>query len=264
MMATVDRVCQVMAEIAPLRLAEEWDNVGLLIGDRRAEVRRVMTCLTITPDVIDEAISSKADIIVAHHPLPFRPMNKLTTDTVPTELVWRLAGAKIAVYSAHTAFDSSATGINQFWAESLGLSSIEPMTPNDDDPKVGSGRVGMVTKPTRFDDLALEAKRIAGVKEVRLVGDVDAQVHKVGVACGSGGSFLAAAKRRGCSVLITGEATFHVCLEARSMNIGLVLVGHYGSERFAMDRLAERLSDELDLECWPSRVECDPLKILGH
>lgn len=259
-MVTIDRVCQLMADIAPPRLAEDWDNVGLLIGDRNAEVRRVMTCLTVTPDVVEEAVSEKVDLIVSHHPLPFRPITKLTTDSVPASMTLRLAAAGVSVYSAHTAFDSAATGINQFWAESIGLSSIEPINPREDDSTLGSGRVGMVSGRVRLDDFSSTVAAVASVDEVRMVGDWDMVIHKVGVACGSGGSFLSAAKRRGCSVLVTGEATFHTCVEARSLGMGLVLVGHYASERFAMERLADRISEDADLECWASRAETDPLQ----
>ncbi|MFG0261220.1 MAG: Nif3-like dinuclear metal center hexameric protein, partial [Novipirellula sp. JB048] len=78
---SVDQVCQTLAELAPLRLAESWDNVGLLVGDRQATVARLMTCLTITPAVVQEAIEEGVDLVVAHHPLPFKPLARLTTDT---------------------------------------------------------------------------------------------------------------------------------------------------------------------------------------
>jgi len=97
---------------------------------------------------------------------------------------------------------------------------------------------------------------------VRVVGDGNAPVHKLAVACGSGGSFLAAARRQGCDAMVTGESTFHTCLEARSSGIGLILVGHYHSERFAMERLAEQLAAEYsDLSVWPSRIESDPIQV---
>lgn len=81
-----------MDSFAPTRLAEDWDNVGLLVGDRTAQVERVMTCLTVTPESAAEAIDRKADLIVSHHPLPFRPLKKLTTDVVPSQLIIRLIG----------------------------------------------------------------------------------------------------------------------------------------------------------------------------
>ncbi|TWU59066.1 GTP cyclohydrolase 1 type 2 [Rubripirellula tenax] len=261
--------------MAPLKLAEDWDNVGLLLGDRRSSIAKVMTCLTITPDVVEEAVESNVDLIVTHHPLPFKPLTKITTDSVTGKMLWRLVGAKIAVYSAHTAFDSAACGINQRWAESLELHSIEALVPSDaiSDPKqlgtcLGAGRLGRLGQPVQLGQLASLAAQVAGhlnsEPKPRIVGSADDLVGKIAIACGSGGSFLAPAARRGCDALITGEATFHTCLEARSQGISLVLLGHYRSERFAMEFLSQQLSAEFpDLETWASRHECDPISPLG-
>jgi putative NIF3 family GTP cyclohydrolase 1 type 2 len=73
-MTSLQAVCSSLASIAPLRLAEEWDNVGLLVGDRRASIEKVMTCLTVTPNVVSEALEQQVGLIVTHHPLPFKPM----------------------------------------------------------------------------------------------------------------------------------------------------------------------------------------------
>ncbi|TWU49524.1 Nif3-like dinuclear metal center hexameric protein [Rubripirellula reticaptiva] len=277
-MATLDAVCTIMARVAPLRLAESWDNVGLLAGDRAAKVEKIMACLTITPDVVDEAIAQNADLIVVHHPLPFKPMAKITTDSIPGAMLWKLIGAKIAIYSAHTAFDSATGGVNQMWAEALGLDRIRPLVElpiaagtkqvgssivavSSGQTVEGSGRYGRLPSPVTLESLASMAGEVSGGPRPRLVGAADQSVQAVAFACGSGGSFLAAAKRRGCHALVTGEATFHTCLEARSMGIGLVLLGHFHSERFAMERLSEALAAELpDLTVWASRDECDPLQ----
>ena len=132
-----------MDQFAPTRLAEDWDNVGLLVGDRHAPVRRVMTCLTVTPESVLEAIDEKADLIVTHHPLPFRPIKKLTTDSVSARMIWQLARAGISIYSPHTGFDSAQQGINFSLATRLGLQSIQPLNQLPDDPDgLGTGRVG--------------------------------------------------------------------------------------------------------------------------
>src|SRR5689334_15108821 len=79
-----------LEEFAPPRLAESWDNVGLLIGDRQAEVRKIMTCLTVTPDTVEEAISSGAELIVTHHPMPFSAVKRLTNDTTVGRILLKL------------------------------------------------------------------------------------------------------------------------------------------------------------------------------
>ena len=279
-MTTIDQICQHLAEIAPLRLAESWDNVGLLIGDRRAAARRILTCLTITPDVVDEAIREKVDLIVSHHPLPFKPLGKLTTDSTASGLVWKLCGAGIAVYSAHTAYDSAVGGINDQWCEGLGLRDVRPLIPvsgppgsrdcgsgggeagkkssRDAGPAAvgeGSGRYGDRDQPVAAKEFLRDAARWCESTRPRMIGDPDRPVRRVGVACGSGGSFLAAARRHGCDALVTGEATFHTCLEAENTGLSLFLVGHHASEWFAMRRMAETLNERLG---WTRLTNDDP------
>ncbi|WP_442509246.1 Nif3-like dinuclear metal center hexameric protein [Novipirellula sp. SH528] len=265
---SVDQICQRLAEIAPLRLAESWDNVGLLIGDRKLGVSRVMTCLTITPAVVQEAIDEDVDLLIAHHPLPFKPLSRLTSDSVAGLMLLRLIEARVAVYSAHTAFDSAASGINQLWADRLGVVEAQPLIPFDaaaeNIAELGSGRFGNLEQAIGLDELALSAASAVGAEHVRRVGHAGQPVQRIAFACGSGGSFLAAAKRKGCDALVTGEATFHTCLEAESLQVGLVLLGHYWSERFAMEWLAEQLAANLEeLTIWPSRLESDPVQIVA-
>jgi dinuclear metal center YbgI/SA1388 family protein len=223
-----------------------------------------MTCLTLSPPVVAEAVQQSADLVIAHHPLPFKPLSKITSDTLTGSMLLDLISGGVAVYSAHTAFDSAAEGINQTWAQRLGLQSIaplvEPELASGVGPSLGSGRWGELPEPVFLEQLIAKAAALVGATAPRRVGAAEHSVSRVAVACGSGGSFLAAARRKGCHALITGEATFHSCLEAESSKIGLGLLGHYPSERFAMERLADDLSRLFpNLTIWPSRVEHDPI-----
>lgn len=263
---TIDGVAQYLAGLAPLSLAESWDNVGLLVGDRAAAVRRVMVCLTITPTVVAEAIDRRANLIVAHHPLPFQPLKRITADTTAGRMLIDLIAAGVAVYSAHTAFDSAFRGINQQLAELLRLENIRPLQPlapsasSAATAELGSGRLGSPPSGETLAGLAERAKVALAATTVRTVGDPGRGIGKVAVACGSGGSFLDAARRRGCDCMLTGEANFHACLEAEATGVGLILVGHFASERFAMERLAAEMADEFSaVEVWASEREEDPL-----
>lgn len=261
-MIRVNDICDFLERFAPLELAEEWDNVGLLVGDREAAAERVMTCLTVTPDSASEAVADNASLIVTHHPLPFRPLARLTRDTTPGRLLLDLIGAGIAVYSAHTAFDSAAAGINQWLAEGLRLNNIAPLAPlSETQPGVGSGRFGTVDPARTADDIAKCLREFLGVDKLQIAGDVNRDVHKVAVACGSAGQYLADAQRLGCNLLVTGETTFHTCLEAEATDVAMLLTGHFASERFAVERLAEEIAGQFpDVAVWPSRRERNPLK----
>jgi len=258
---------QKLNDIAPLRLAESWDNVGLLVGHRSATVERVMTCLTVTPEVVAEAIEQKAQLLVAHHPLPFKPLSRITSDSTTGLMLLNLIAAGVAVYSAHTAFDSAELGINAMWAKMLSLQKIRPLEPLSDlaDDGIGAGRYGYLPSPISLDDFATHAARLVKAPHFRMVkadrSPSNPLASKVAIACGSGGGFVGVAKRHGCDTMVTGEATFHACLEARASGVHLVLVGHYFSERFAMERLAHTLATELTgVNVFASTRDVDPLK----
>lgn len=219
-MTTVGDIANWMNQIAPLGLSEAWDNTGLLMGDRSSPVSKLMTCLTLTDASVDEAVREEAELVVAHHPLPFKPLSRITTDTVPGRLLWKLASAGVAVYSPHTCWDSANGGINAQLAQLLGLRNIEPVVPSSTTELqgLGSGRIGDLPATTLVSDLA---QQLSGeLSDCRLRGvNMEREVSRVAICCGSGGSLLAEGARRGCDLFLTGEATFHHCLEAEALSL---------------------------------------------
>ena len=262
-MPLLSELCRFLEAFAPPVLSEEWDNVGLLVGDPKQQVERVMTCLTITPASSAEAVSRQADLIITHHPLPFQPLRRLTTESTPGRLLLTLIQAGIVVYSPHTAFDSAAKGINQQLAEGIGLAEIRPLIPSPSDTAInlGSGRCGKFAAPLRLSEVASRLKSFLKIAGLHVVGPHDALISTAAVACGSGGSFLEHAVRQDVDLLVTGEASFHTCLEAEARGVHLLLAGHFATERFAVERLAEVLAGEFPkLVVWASEEEADPLR----
>jgi dinuclear metal center YbgI/SA1388 family protein len=261
-MTSVADVNDFISQLAPPELAEDWDNTGLLVGDPAASVRRIMTCLTITPESAGEAIERAADVIITHHPLPFRPLNRLTTSSTAGRLLIQLIRANIAIISPHTAFDSAASGINQMLAEKYGLQDVKPLVmASEMEPAIGAGRCGVMPGTITLTALLERSKSIFGIPLIRFVGAREKPVSRIALACGSGGSFLERAAEAGCDTMITGEASFHTCLEAKSVGMGLVLLGHHTSERFALETLAGRLQGRFaGVETWCSESEVDPVQ----
>lgn len=260
-MPTIQQCCQFLDEFAPRRLAEDWDNVGLLVGDRSRSANRIMTCLTITPESVEEAIAEKVNLIVAHHPLPFRPLKRITADNVVGKMLLQLVENQCAVFSPHTAFDSAAAGINQRLAQAVGIVDPKPLQPFESDPDaLGAGRYGKLETPVSIEGFVETVKQILDIKGLHIVAKSAQTISKVAVACGSAGQFLQPALRQGCDCLLTGETNFHTCLEAKANHAALVLPGHYASERFALEVLAELLAAEFsDAKVWASEKESDPL-----
>jgi dinuclear metal center YbgI/SA1388 family protein len=258
-MRTVEAIAQFLEQFAPQRLAEEWDNVGLLVGDPARPLRRLMTCLTITPTTAAEAIQAGADLIVTHHPLPFRPLTRLTADTATGRMLLDLIAARVAIYSPHTAFDSAAQGINQRLAEGLGLRHVEPIVP--DGQGQGAGRWGRFARRLTLGKVAQRVKEFLATDRLQVVGEPDQPIRTAGVACGSAGELLAPAEKLGCDALLVGEARFHTCLEAEAAGVALLMPGHYASERFAVECLADVIAKQFpDVEAWASRSERDPIR----
>jgi len=263
-MTTVDHLCAFLDRFAPPALAADWDNVGLLVGRRDQVVQRVMTCLTITPAVAAEAFRARVNLIVSHHPLPFRRLKRLTSDDPTGRILLDLIRADISVHSPHTAFDSATLGINQQLAGGLGLTEIQPLEPAMNvQGNLGAGRFGQLTPPLKLVDVAERLKDFLHILTLHVVGDLQSPISKVAVACGSAGEFLDVAIRLGCQVLITGETRLHTCYDAEARGIALILAGHYASERFGVEHLAQVIAAEFStLTVWASRDERDPLKLL--
>ena len=126
-MTTVADVAAWVEEFAPSRLAEPWDNVGLLWGDPESVVDKLLTCLTVTPEVVAEAVENRADVVVSHHPVLFKAVKSVRADRPGGATLWRLARADIAIISPHTAFDNTVGGINDILASLLGLVDVGPL-----------------------------------------------------------------------------------------------------------------------------------------
>jgi dinuclear metal center YbgI/SA1388 family protein len=364
-MHTVASIVDYLEQFAPPALAAGWDNVGLLVGDRAAEVRRVLTCLTVTPESAAEAVELGAQLLITHHPVLFRAVKRLTTDTTEGRILCALIRAGVAVYSPHTAFDNTRGGINESLARRLELVELAPLregegprqckivvfVPDSDLGKVsdalfaaGAGQIGQYSQcsfrlagtgtffgsessnPTvgakgrreqvsewRLEAVCPEGRLVAAVEALRrahsyeepaydvyplrpnrsgigegrvgrlpaaltleafarrvkaalasgpvqVVGDRERKVERVAIVCGAGGEMLADALRARADVFLTGEMRFHDYLAARGRSLALCLPGHYATERFALEELADRLREQWpDLEVMASRREQDPV-----
>ena len=260
-MPSVSDVISFLESFVPLKLAEDWDNVGLIVGRRDTSVQSVMTCLTLTPDVAAEAIAKDVQLIVSHHPVLFRGAKKITDGNAEGRMLLDLVEAGVAVYSPHTAFDSARSGINQSLAESFGLTSVQPIRVNTDDAALGSGRFGDLSAACTLAEFLAVVRKAANAQYVEFSGDRQSSVSRVGIACGAAGEFLSDVIAVGCDTFVTGETRFHTALEARTKGLNLILLGHYSSERPAVESLASVLGAELSVETFASQCECDPLKL---
>ena len=265
----VKDVVSFLREVAPIDLAEDWDNVGLLIGAGDDDVSSILTCLTLTPDVAAEAIERGVQVVVTQHPVLFRGVQQITDATSEGRMLLDLIRAGVCVYSPHTSYDSASDGVNCQLADALQLTDIQPLRPSvpvtdetdTNAASAGAGRFGDLRSRVSLLEFVEHVKAALRIDHTWLVGDTAATVRCVGIACGAAAEFMHDAADAGCEVLLTGEARFHACLEARTLGIALVLPGHYATERPAMENLAETLRERFaELAVQASEVESDPVQ----
>ena len=115
--------------LSPLAYAEDFDNVGLLVGDRNNKITGVLVTLDTLEAVIDEAIETKCNLIVSFHPIVFKGLKKLTGKTYVERVVMKAIKYDIAIYAIHTALDNSILGVNNMICEKLGLKNRKILIP---------------------------------------------------------------------------------------------------------------------------------------
>lgn len=261
-MVRVQDVCAFLEQFAPGKLAETWDNIGLLLGRGIAPVRRIMTCLTLTQAVADEAVNSDVQLIVTHHPILFRGTKRLTDQTAEGRTVLTLIENGVAVFSPHTAYDSAGQGINQQLAELLGMQSIEPIRASRELPGLGAGRWGVLETVEPVSEFLGKVMEVTGATFLQTTLAGPEKVQRVAIACGAASEFLEDAVRCGCDTFVTGEARFHSILEAQAAGVNLILTGHYPSERPAVEELARILGEQFPgITCFASAEDRDPVTV---
>ena len=261
-MPVIADIITVLENLAPPQLAEDWDNTGLLVGRSDADVAKIMTCLTLTSDVAAEAVEQGVQLVVSHHPILFRGTKQITDAGIEGGILLKLIENGVAVYSPHTSFDSAESGINQQLAKLFGLMDVQPIRPQVDSAGLGRGRFGKVSGSLKLAEFLAGVRSAVGAGHLEFSGSRDASVSTVAVACGAAIEFLDDAVLLGCDTFVTGEARFHSVLEARAQGVNLILLGHYSSERPAIEQLATMLAVEFaEVDVWASRVECDPLAV---
>ncbi len=129
-MPTINDIISAIEEYAPLALQEGYDNAGLQVGDASCKATGALLCVDVTEAVVDEAISLGVNLIVAHHPLLFRPLKRITGRNYIERIVMKALRNDIAIYAAHTNLD--AVAVNHRWADMLGLTDVELLQPTTD------------------------------------------------------------------------------------------------------------------------------------
>jgi len=233
----VGQIADEMDKLYPHYLAEKWDNVGLLCGNRESEIKKILVSLDATLDVIGEAIVLGVNMIITHHPILFGGIKKVTIDNPDGKIIYSLIKNNISLYAAHTNLDSSENGISRYEADLIGLEGTSVLVPHENIIGSGMGVIGYINqkKDMKISEFAEWIKKILNVPHLKFTGSPDRKVRKVAVVTGSGGDFIKEAVQAGADVLITGDIKYHMALDAELMGISIIDAGHYATEIVAVD-----------------------------
>lgn len=357
-----------MEEFAPTRLAEDWDNVGLMVGSYDDDVNKIMVCLDVTPQVIEVAESNSVNMIISHHPLIFKGLKRINRQDFKGRMIMDLIKKGINVYSAHTNLDVTDGGVNEQLAHVLGLKYLKNLkhyrterllklvvfVPKDSADKVrevlgkagagwignysdctfntegigtfrpldgtkpyigskgnlekveecrvetvvseriidkvvsamirahpyeevaydiyplelsgkkyGLGYVGEIDCATSLDNLAEIVKSKLKTPKVRVIGNLEKEVKKVAVYCGSFGNEIIGAVKSKADVLVTGDVKYHDASDMMQMGMCVIDAGHFSTEKIIVPRLVEVLKERFkNLEILSDNVEVDPFKYI--
>ncbi len=251
-----------LEKLAPKNLAESWDNVGLLVGDKNKEVSKVLLALDVTDEVVDEAIKLNANLIVTHHPLIFKAVKTVNTDDFVGKTIIKLIKNDIAVYTLHTNLDSGLGGTNDVLADILEMQNREVLLPSEVNETCGLGRYGDV-KETTVENLLKFMKNTNKFDFINYSLDdegMNKPVRKIGLCTGSVmDSLIYKSKALGCDVYVTGDVTYHTAQIAKRVGITIVDVGHYCSENIVFENLQNKLKTEFNINIEISKVNAQTI-----
>lgn len=268
-MVKVNEIVSVIEHFAPLHLAEKWDNVGLLIGDKQADVTKVLISLDITDDVIDEAIDNNVDLIISHHPNLFKSVKTLVVDNPFQKNYMRLIAHQINVYAAHTNIDNAFGGMNDWLSEAIGLKNVEVLDKQGtylvDNVEVayGSGKIGELEHSCQLEALLQIIKENLKTPHIKVAKAKQLnRIKKVALCGGAGSDFYQSALKKGADVYLTGDVSYHVAQDMQKRGLTLVDIGHYAEVIFIekISKIYENWvnKNKMDLVVLQSKVNTNP------
>lgn len=254
-MITVADIMAFMETLAPNCLKMDWDNVGLNCGSKQAPVRRILVALDPFEHVCQEAVDCKADLLVTHHPLIFRPWPMVTDDAAITRGLMNLVRHGISHFCAHTNLDCAEGGVNDVLAATLGLKQVTTV-PNDAHRMLRCGEV----EEQELSAFLAFVKNTLHCDGLRYCSG-GKKVHKVAVGGGgcSGGLFDAICA--GCDTFVTSDVKYNEFWDAYEQGLNLIDAGHFHTENPVVTVLAEKIAKQFpEIEVIISKTHADCMK----
>jgi dinuclear metal center YbgI/SA1388 family protein len=243
----------------PHQWAEQWDRVGLVLGDFDTPVGTILCVVDCVPETVEEALAVGADLIVAHHPLLLKPVSSIAPDTYKGRIIHRLIRSDVALYVAHTNADVADPGVSDALAARLGLTGLRPLVPGEEGR--GLGRIGTLPETVSLAGFArfAAARLPATAGGIRAAGDPERPIRTVAVCGGAGDAFLGDATRAGVDAYLCADLRHHPAGEhLAGGGPALLDVAHWASERPWLDEVAGWLRGQFPAAVLVSDLDTDP------
>lgn len=241
----VREIINIIESVAPLRQQEGWDNSGLQIGNREAEVNRVLLCTDVTEPVVAEAIETQCGMIVSHHPLLFHGLKTIQDLTPQQRIVVEAIKHDIAIYSSHTAMDCYIHGVSGKMAEKLGITDYKILSPTLSE-EIGLGVVGKLPKNMSLTEFLQLVKTTFNTPVVRYTtNDKTDTIQTIALCGGAGSEFLQQAIDSGAEAYLSADFKYHEFQQADG-RIAVVDIGHFESEQFTKEIFAKLLEGKVE------------------
>ena len=251
-------IINIIESVAPLSYQESWDNSGLQVGDRNAEIHAALLTVDVTESVVNEAISLGCDLIISHHPLIFKGLKHLTGSTPQERCVEKAIKHGIAIYSSHTSMDAYLHGVSGRMAEKLGVCNYRILIPSAADNEVGLGVIGKLPTPMKWVDFVAKVQQTFACS-LRYIDACTEQVHTIAICGGAGADFAGEAIQQGADAYITADMKYHE-MQAACGQIGVIDLDHWTSEHFTREIFQELL--QAHVPTYVAKTDKTPVKWL--
>ncbi len=253
---TIADIMNCLDEIAPFAMAESWDNVGLLVGDRSRQVSSILVGLDPTNRLLDEALARQADTVITHHPAIFKPIPAIDTAAPSGRFLEKALANHLSIIACHTNFDAVVRGVNEALAELLGLEDLKPLVPAGSElaHEGGMGRVGHFPQGLRKNEFIGKLLDVLDLSGVQMAGELPDTVTAVALCGGSGSDLAEIAWKSGADVYISAEIKHNVGRWAEESGFCIIDGTHYATEKPAVRLLAEHLKSYSSEQSWHLQI----------
>lgn len=233
-----------LERLSPPPFACSWDNIGLLVGRKEQEVKKVLLTLDVTKDVVKEAINQRVDLIISHHPMLFSAFKQVNDSTILGDKILDLIENHISCYSMHTNFDVKG-GMAELAEQRLQLTNTIPLEVISEENGIaeGIGRIGKLPYSMTLKECGEYVKKQFDLKQIARFGEEDKRVEIVAICPGSGKGMWQLAMKNGADVLITGDIGHHEGLDGLEAGFAFLDGGHHGLEKVFMPFMAKYLKE---------------------